>query len=93
MLSGMAREPTGRTGREAPAAPTAGKANRADQLKLLAAGGLVVLAGLFAVLNFDEVAVNWILGTWSTPLIVVIVVSFLLGAAADRVLALRRRRR
>jgi uncharacterized integral membrane protein len=90
MLSGMASEPTGR---EPPAAPTAGTAKRADQVKLLAAGGLVVLVGLFAVLNFDEVAVNWILGTWSTPLIVVIVVSFLLGAAADRVLALRRRRR
>lgn len=28
---------------------------------------------LFAVLNFDSVDVNWIFGTWSTPLIVAIV--------------------
>ena len=57
--------------------------------------GLLVLAGLavlFAVLNFDEVEVNWLLGTWSTPLIVVIVLSFLLGAGVGYLLARRRRR-
>ena len=54
---------------------------------------VVVLAsvgGLFAVLNFDEVEVNWILGTWSTPLIVVIALSMLVGAALA-LLAVRRR--
>ena len=57
--------------------------------------GLLVLAGLavlFAVLNFDEVEVNWLLGTWSTPLIVVIALSFLLGAGVGYLLARRRRR-
>jgi uncharacterized integral membrane protein len=42
----------------------------------LVAGGLAVV---FAVLNFDKVKVNWIFGTWSTPLVLVIAVSFLLG--------------
>jgi uncharacterized integral membrane protein len=57
--------------------------------------GLLVLAGLavlFAVLNFDEVEVNWLLGTWSTPLIVVIALSFLLGAGVGYLVAHRRRR-
>ena len=48
------------------------------------------LAVLFAVLNFDEVSVNWVLGTWETPLIVVIAVSFLLGAGAGLLIARRR---
>ena len=78
---------------DAPEDRTTRGATRADRLKLLTAGGLIVLAGLFAVLNVGEVSVNWILGTWNTPLIVVIVISFLLGAGTDRALALRRRRR
>jgi uncharacterized integral membrane protein len=43
----------------------------------------IVLSGLgvaFALLNLDEVGVNWIVGTWDTPLIVVIAVSVLVGA-------------
>lgn len=55
--------------------------------------GVIVLAGLggvFAALNLDEVEVNWILGTWSTPLIVVIALSMLVGAALA-MLAGRRR--
>ena len=39
---------------------------------------LAVLITLFAVLNVKEVKVNWIFGT-STPLIIVIVVSVLVG--------------
>jgi uncharacterized integral membrane protein len=53
--------------------------------------GLAGLGGVFAVLNFDEVDVNWILGTWSTPLIVVIALSMLIGAGLG-VLVSRRRR-
>jgi uncharacterized integral membrane protein len=46
--------------------------------------GLIVgaLTAAFAVANLDEVQVNWLLGTGQTPLIVVIAVSFVLGAAA-----------
>ena len=56
----------------------------------IAVVGLAALGGVFAVLNIDEVDVNWILGTWSTPLIVVIALSMLVGAALA-MLAGRRR--
>ncbi len=39
-------------------------------------GGLAIV---FAVINRHEVRVNWLLGTWETPLIVVIAVAFLAG--------------
>jgi uncharacterized integral membrane protein len=45
---------------------------------------------VFAVLNLDEVEVNWIVGTFDTPLIVVIAVSILVGAALGYVAAHRR---
>ena len=51
---------------------------------------LAGVGGVFAALNLDEVEVNWILGTWSTPLIVVIALSMLVGAALA-MLAGRRR--
>ena len=57
------------------------------QVAVLALAGL---GGVFAALNLDEVEVNWILGTWSTPLIVVIALSMLVGAALA-LLAGRRR--
>ena len=63
---------------------------RREQVKLAGAvtlGGLVVL---FAGLNFGEVDVNWVFGTWQTPLILVIAVSFLLGVGVG-VLGARRR--
>ena len=44
----------------------------------------------FAVVNLDEVDVNWLLGTWETPLIVVIALSMLVGAGLG-VLVSRRR--
>ena len=60
---------------------------------MAAAAVVGALVMLFAVLNIDEVEVNWVLGTWSTPLIVVIALSFILGAAADRLVTVRRRPR
>jgi len=54
--------------------------SRRDQARAVATFALGGLAVLFALLNFDQVDVNWLLGTWSTPLIVVIAISFLLGA-------------
>jgi uncharacterized integral membrane protein len=50
--------------------------------ELARTGGLVVLAvlmTLFAVLNVKDVEVNWIFGKSSTPLIIVILVSLLVG--------------
>jgi uncharacterized integral membrane protein len=60
---------------------------RARAVGMFALGGLAVL---FAVLNFDQVDVNWLLGTWSTPLIVVIALSFLLGAGVGLLVSRRR---
>jgi uncharacterized integral membrane protein len=57
----------------------------------LAAIVLAVIGGVFAALNLDEVDVNWILGTWGTPLIVVIALSMVIGAGLG-VLVSRRRR-
>jgi uncharacterized integral membrane protein len=56
--------------------------------------GLIIgaLTAAFAVANLDEVDVNWLFGTWETPLIVVIAVSFALGAAAGWIGGAARRR-
>jgi uncharacterized integral membrane protein len=62
-------------------------------LRLAAAAVAGTLAVLFALLNLDQVEVNWVLGSGETPLIIVIVVSFLLGVAVDRLLAFRSSRR
>lgn len=40
---------------------------------------LAVLIAVFAVLNLEEVSVNWIVGSGRVPLIVVIVVSLIVG--------------
>jgi putative membrane protein len=62
-------------------------------MRLLGAVIAAVLVTVFAVVNVDEVEVNWLVGTWSTPLIVVIAVSALFGAALDSLLQVRSRRR
>lgn len=48
-------------------------------LGMLVAGGLIAA---FAVLNTGEVEVNWVFGTFSTPLIIVILVCLAVGLAA-----------
>jgi uncharacterized integral membrane protein len=63
---------------------------RRERTRTLVAFGLGGLGAVFAVLNFDEVDVNWVLGTWSTPLIVVIALSFLLGAGVGFLVSRRR---
>jgi uncharacterized integral membrane protein len=40
---------------------------------------LAIIATVFAVLNLNSVKVDWILGSGSAPLIVVIVISLLIG--------------
>jgi uncharacterized integral membrane protein len=56
----------------------------------IAVVALAGVGGVFAALNLDEVDVNWILGTWSTPLIVVIALSMVIGAGLG-ILVTRRR--
>jgi uncharacterized integral membrane protein len=55
---------------------------------------VLVLAGIggaVAAANLDEVKVNWVLGTWRTPLIVVIALSMVLGAGLGYLVTRRRR--
>ena len=66
--------------------------SRKDSSRLIAAAILGGLAVVFAVINRHEVKVNWLLGTWETPLIVVIGVSFLAGAAIGAFASRRRYR-
>ena len=63
-----------------------------DQRRLIAVVGVLVVALVFALANFNHVKVHWIVTTSSTPLIVVIALSFALGVAADRI-ALHRARK
>jgi uncharacterized integral membrane protein len=56
----------------------------------IAALTLAALGGVFAIANLDEVKVNWILATWSTPLIVVIALSMIIGAGLGFLVARRR---
>jgi uncharacterized integral membrane protein len=67
--------------------PARGRREQARTIGAFALGGLGVA---FAVLNVDEVDVNWILGTWSTPLIIVIALSILIGAALGFLVGRRR---
>ena len=58
----------------------------------IAALGLTGVGVAFAAVNLDEVEVNWILGTWETPLIVVIALSMLIGAGLGLAVSRSRRR-
>lgn len=54
---------------------------------------LAVVTTLFAVLNLKDVEVNWIFGTFETPLIIVIVVSLLVGVLFTHFAEVRHRRK
>jgi uncharacterized integral membrane protein len=64
--------------------------SRKENVRLVAAAAVSALAAVFAVLNLEEVEVNWIVGTWDTPLIVVVALSMVLGGALGYVAARRR---
>lgn len=73
------------SGERAPA-----KRSRKETVRLVGAVSVSALVALFAVLNLDEISVNWIVGTAETPLIVVIAISVLIGAALGYLLSRRR---
>jgi uncharacterized integral membrane protein len=64
--------------------------SRREGVRLVAVATVSALAALFAVLNLEEVEVNWIIGTWDTPLIVVVALSMVIGAGLGFVVARRR---
>jgi uncharacterized integral membrane protein len=58
------------------------KAKGRDRRELARGGAMVALAGIFiafALLNLDQVKVDWIVGSGHAPLIIVIVISLLIG--------------
>jgi uncharacterized integral membrane protein len=57
----------------------------------IAGVALAALGIAFAAINLDEVKVNWVLGTWRTPLIVVIALSIVIGAGLGLLIARGRR--
>jgi uncharacterized integral membrane protein len=75
--------------------PAKGKppTRRGQQMRVGAAVVLTALVTVFALANLHEVDVNWILGTWSTPLIIVIGICFALGMGVDRALVKRAKSR
>jgi uncharacterized integral membrane protein len=82
-------DPTERT----PAKRPEDKPEKTAGARVAAAAVLGGIATIFAVVNLDDVEVDWVVGSWQTPLIVVIAVSMLLGAGLDRVLVHRARKR
>lgn len=68
------------------------KRTRREQARAAVLVVLAVLITLFAVLNVKDVEVNWIFGKFSTPLIVVIVVSLLVGILLGHFAGMRSRR-
>jgi uncharacterized integral membrane protein len=71
--------------------PTA--VDRRERARALAVFVIGAFVAAFALLNLDRVKVRWVVATGRTPLIVVIVLAFLLGAAADRIVIVRARRK
>jgi uncharacterized integral membrane protein len=64
--------------------------SRRERTRAIAGFALGGIVALFAVLNLDQVKVSWIVGTWRTPLIIVIAISVIVGAVIGWLLARRR---
>lgn len=68
------------------------KRSRADVARTTVWVVLAVLITLFAVLNTKSVKVNWIFGSSSVPLIIVIVISLLVGIVLTHIAERRGRK-
>lgn len=75
------------------ASPNKSPEERRQQARLTVAAIIGIVLVLFAVLNLNSVKVHWLFLTGSSPLILVIVVSVLLGMAGDRLLIRRQAKR
>jgi uncharacterized integral membrane protein len=66
-----------------PAEPvTPKRARTPEEKRRITIGVLAGVVLLFALLNLNEVKVDWLVTSWKTPLIVVIIVSASIGAVA-----------
>jgi|ERR1700722_19096683 uncharacterized integral membrane protein len=72
---------------------TEGRGLSKERARLYAGGVIGALLTAFALLNLDDVRVHWLIGTWHTPLFVVIVIAFFCGLAVDRLIVRAQRRR
>jgi uncharacterized integral membrane protein len=61
--------------------PKAERRPKREQARTVTLILLAVLVTLFAVFNFKQVHVSWIIGSGKAPLIIVIVISLLVGVA------------
>jgi uncharacterized integral membrane protein len=66
------------------------KRSRRESARMILLASVSAIAAVFAVLNLDQVEVNWIIGTWETPLIVVVALSIVIGALLGLLVARRR---
>lgn len=73
--------------------PSRKEVDHGRERRALAAGLIGALVVVFALINLNDVRVHWLIATGQTPLIVVIVLAFLLGIVADRLLLARARRK
>jgi uncharacterized integral membrane protein len=73
--------------------PSRADVDRRRQRRLIAAVVVGVVVVVFAVINLNDVKVHWLVATGQTPLIVVIVLAFVLGMLADRLLVVRAKRK
>ena len=74
----------------APPQPVARRQSKRRQIELGLGGAATAIAIVFGIVNAGDVTVDWIVTSSQTPLIIVIAVSFLLGAVAGVLLARRR---
>jgi uncharacterized integral membrane protein len=73
--------------------PSRTEVDRRHQRRVIAAVVVGAVVVVFALINLNDVKVHWLIATGQTPLIVVIVVAFLLGILADRLLLARAKRK
>jgi uncharacterized integral membrane protein len=90
----QADEPSPFTDRPSDAThPCRTEVERRHRQRVIAAVLIGALVAVFALINLNDVKVHWLIATGETPLIVVIVLAFLLGTLADRLLLVRAKRK
>jgi uncharacterized integral membrane protein len=76
------------TGSAAPSGPTSGKGRNITPKQATTAVAVVVVV-VFALLNFQNVTMHWVVGTTHTPLIILVAGCLLIGLGIGYVLGRR----